>query len=61
MNATIQHHLKTYGEDNCVAVQLQSSLYSDNLVSGVETEEDGSHFYIQSKDIFNSAGMNLLG
>ena len=60
MNATIQHHLETYVDD-WVVDQLKLSFYSDNKVTGVETREDGIHFYKHSKEVLNAAGMNLRG
>ena len=58
MNATIQHHLDSY-QDDWVADDIKGSLYSDNLISGVASDDVGFQYYEQSKKIFQDAGMNL--
>ena len=59
MNAPIRHHLLKYPETDWVAKDVADSMYSDNLTSGVDTEEQGLQYYEHSKLIFSEAGMNL--
>ena len=58
MNATLRYHLANYDGD-WVAEAVSDSLYSDNLIGGVDDVNCGIHFYNRSKEIFSDAGMNL--
>ena len=53
MNATFLHHLMSYPD--WVAKAVAESLYSDNLVGGVDLIEQGHHYHKRSKEIFRDA------
>lgn len=57
LGGTIQYHLATHHSD--VAEKLANSIYVDNVVSGVYTDDEAAAFYRESKGIFQLASMNL--
>ena len=61
MNATIRHHLDTYDDNDEIVQNLKTSFYSDNLVTGAETVEEGKSVYQRTREVFNEAGMNIRG
>ena len=56
--ATLRHHLDKQ-ENDWVADDLKASMYVDNVVSGVNNDEDAEHYYFHSRQLLASAGMNL--
>ncbi|KAI5756181.1 hypothetical protein M8J77_022798 [Diaphorina citri] len=54
----IRAHLDKYEEDDQVG-KLKTDLYVDNLVSGVNSEQELSSFFIKSRKIFGEASLNL--
>ena len=54
---TIQHHLRSIGTP--AAKKILRNLYVDNVLTGVETVNEGIELYREGKDIFSSASMNL--
>ena len=56
LNATIQYHLDRYDDNNWIVQQLKNSLYSDNLISGVETVKEGQHLLERTRVVFEAAG-----
>lgn len=55
--ATVDHHLSTY--ESRTAENIRSNIYVDNVITGVETLEEGETLYEEAKKIFNSMSMNL--
>lgn len=60
LNATLRHHLEQYLTTHPDTVQrLLQSMYVDDIVTSVDTEEDAFKFYVESKRIFSEASFNL--
>jgi hypothetical protein len=57
LNAVIKSHLEQ--EPNSVTVDLLENIYVDNVVSGVETENDAVSYYNESIDVLKKAGFKL--
>lgn len=57
LGATIDHHLETYNTK--VSEQLRKNIYMDNLVTGVDSVNQGRELYDEAKSIFAEASMNL--
>ena len=58
--ATIQHHLKEHKEREPEIVEhLTKSLYVDDFISGVETDERALTIYKGSKQLMSTEGFNL--
>ena len=54
---TIKYHLKSIGTS--VASQISDNIYVDNVVLGADFVQDAYEMYLESKDIFKRASMNL--
>ncbi|XP_064475734.1 uncharacterized protein LOC135389629 [Ornithodoros turicata] len=60
LSATIQHHLNGIdGNLKATAEKLRKSFYVDDLVTGVDSEEEARKLYEDSMLIMKAAGMNL--
>ena len=57
LGATIAHHLKQ--SDNSLAASILCNTYVDNVVTGVQNVAEAKKFYIESKELFAKASMNL--
>ena len=55
--ATIDHHLKCY--DSYTAQDIRDNIYVDNVITGTQSEYQATEFYSESKQLFESASMNL--
>eukprot|EP00105_Crassostrea_gigas_P032401 XP_011455393.1 PREDICTED: uncharacterized protein LOC105347859 [Crassostrea gigas] len=55
--ATVDRHLSTY--ESRTAENIRSNIYVDNVITGVDTLEEGETLYEEAKEIFNSMSMNL--
>ncbi|VDI55591.1 Hypothetical predicted protein [Mytilus galloprovincialis] len=55
--ATIDLHLRKYNTP--VATKIQDNIYVDNLLTGVNTNDELKELYTESKSIFQEASMNL--
>ncbi|VDI10963.1 Hypothetical predicted protein [Mytilus galloprovincialis] len=55
--ATIDLHLLKYNTP--VATKIQDNIYVDNLLTGVNTDDELKELYTESKSIFQEASMNL--
>ena len=58
LGATLRHHLDKQ-KDDWVADDLKDSMYVDNVLSGVNDDDDAEHYYRHSRQLLASAGMNL--
>ena len=56
---TIKYHLKKIGTS--VASQISDYIYVDNVLLGADSVQDAYEMYLESKDIFKRASMNLRG
>ena len=59
---TIKHHLNSVRDtevNNSILEQIERDIYSDNLITGVDTLEEGVELYTSAKKIFGSASMNI--
>ncbi|KAI1723779.1 pao retrotransposon peptidase domain-containing protein [Ditylenchus destructor] len=67
LNSTVQHHLDLEAKesaDDCVsqlATELKHNMYVDDGTLGAESQEEALFKCLQSKLIFQRAGMNLRG
>ena len=57
LGATITHHLKT--ENTSFASGLLENVYVDNVITGLDGDDNPVQFYKNAKDVFARAGMNL--
>ena len=57
LGATIAHHLKQ--SDNSLATSILRNTYVDNVVTGVQNVAETKKLYIESKELFAKASMNL--
>ncbi|MEW8544133.1 MAG: DUF1759 domain-containing protein, partial [Candidatus Thiodiazotropha sp.] len=55
--ATLDFHLKCYR--NSVAETIRENIYVDNVIAGTNTIKETIDFYVEAKEIFNKASMNL--
>ncbi|CAC5412906.1 unnamed protein product [Mytilus coruscus] len=55
--ATIDLHLRKYNTP--VATKIQDNIYVDNLLTGVNTNDELKELYTESKNMFQKASMNL--
>ncbi|XP_064635803.1 uncharacterized protein LOC135492984 [Lineus longissimus] len=55
---TLQKHLAAHA-DSPVAKDMQNKLYVDNLLTGVDTDEEGLAYYHESRGLLNAAAMHL--
>ena len=60
LNATIDHHLKTFSSTNPELVEtLSKSIYVDDVIAGAADEDSAMQLYTESKDILRQGGFNL--
>ena len=52
-----KYHLKQIGTS--VASQISNNIYVDNVLLGADSVQDDYEMYLESKDIFKRASMNL--
>ena len=57
LGAVIDSHLDSYNSKFCDT--LKENIYVDNLITGVDSDQDAFQFYTKSKYIFGEASMNL--
>ncbi|XP_060588499.1 uncharacterized protein LOC132743919 [Ruditapes philippinarum] len=57
LSATIETHLDCYGTN--VAEMLKKDIYVDNIITGVNSDEEAIMLYQTSKKMFSDAAMNL--
>jgi len=57
LGATIKHHLKA--ENTSFASGLLENVYVDNVITGLDGDDNPVQFYKNAKDVFARAGMNL--
>ena len=55
--ATINYHLEQ--SDLPVAKKLQKDIYVDNVITGVSTPSQAKDLYVEAKNLFAAASMNL--
>ena len=55
--AVVYHHLKQVGSP--VAERIRRDIYVDNLITGAQTEMEAHKLYIEGKQVFSTASMNL--
>ena len=55
--ATIDHHLRI--SDSNTAQNIKDNIYVDNFITGTHSVYQAKEFYSKSKEIFESASMNL--
>ncbi|CAO4375216.1 unnamed protein product [Caenorhabditis nigoni] len=58
LNKTVKEHLNQY-KDCPTAKEMSNSVYVDNVYIGVNNPEEAKKFYLESKQIFGEAKMNL--
>ena len=60
LNATIKHHLELYGPSYPeLAQKLLQSFYIDDVMTGVDNEEEGFSLYTDAKALMRRGGFNL--
>ena len=59
LNAVLQHHLKTYQEDQDFVSKLLQSFYVDDLVSGGESIDKALELYQKAKERMLAGGFKL--
>ncbi|XP_053388494.1 uncharacterized protein LOC128551621 [Mercenaria mercenaria] len=57
LSATNEYHLDCY--ESTLATQLKQDIYMDNVVTGIDSIEEGRKLNETSKQMFNEANMNL--
>ena len=57
LGATVAHHLEK--KVNPVAEKIQNNIYVDNVITGMKTPAEAYQFYVEAKNIFQEASMNL--
>lgn len=57
LNATLKKHLDQF--DDPVATQMKTDIYVDNLVSGVDTQNDALQYFHQARHLMSPVGFNL--
>ena len=58
--ATVHYHLDINARKSaCIARDLKECMYMDNVVTGVSDEKQAMHYYIHSRELMDTAGMNL--
>ena len=55
--AVVYHHLKQVSSP--VAERIRRDIYADNLITGAQTEMETHKLYIEGKQVFSTASMNL--
>ncbi len=60
LNATIDHHLKSFSFAKPELVKtLVQSIYVDNVIAGATDEDSALQLYQESKEILRKGGFNL--
>ena len=60
LNATLKYHLQRFLRLNeAIANRLLQSTYTDDVISGADTEEEAFKLYAQAKHIFRQGGFNF--
>ena len=59
LNAVLQHHIKTYQEDQDFVSKLLQSFYVDDLVSGCESIDKALELYQKAKERMLAGGFKL--
>ena len=59
LGATIKHHLEEGQELQSGTHNLMQDMYVDNLISGVNNDEEAVHFYRDTKKKFSDMSMNI--
>ena len=60
LNATIKHHLELYSPSYPeLAQKLLQSFYVDDVVTGMDSEEEGFSLYSDAKALMRRGGFNL--
>lgn len=60
LNATVQYHLDNNAKNSdWIAKDLKNSMYMDNVVTGVSNDEKAVQYYMHSRELMKTAGMNL--
>ena len=57
LGATVAHHLEK--KANPAAEKVRKNIYVDNLITGMKTPIEAYQFYVEAKNIFQNALMNL--
>ena len=57
LSATLDFHLKMHNSP--IADKIRRNSYVDNVITGTESTEQAGKFYLESKEIFAHASMNL--
>ena len=57
LGATAAHHLKK--KENPIAEKILKNIYVDNVITGTRTVVEAYDFYVEAKNIFQDASMNL--
>ena len=57
LNAAITFHLSQY--PSSMSTNLLSSLYVDNVVSGCDTEQEATQYFLESRSLMNRSKFNL--
>ena len=58
LGATVAHHLEK--KANPVAEKIRKNIYVDNVITGIKTLVEAYQLYVEAKNIFQEASMNLL-
>jgi hypothetical protein len=59
LGATIEYHLDSY--HNSIADKVKDDIYVDNVITGIDGDEEVFELYRESKRMFKEASMNLRG
>ena len=60
LNATLQHHLRSYSLSNPTLVEsLSRSMYVDDIVTGADTDAEAFQLYVDAKEILRQGSFNL--
>ena len=57
LSATVDFHLSCYSSK--VAEQIRQDIYIDNVITGVNSDQEAVEFYNEAKEMFKDASMNL--
>ena len=57
LNAALTYHLQQY--PSAVSTDIISSLYVDNVVSGCDTEQEATQYFLESCSLISSSKFNL--
>ena len=57
LGATVVHHIEK--KANPVAKKIRKNIYVGNVITGMKTPVEAYQFYVEAKNIFQEASMNL--